>query len=152
MGLDMYLFKKSYVKNWSYMNESEQHRVSVKKGGEDRKDIKPERVSYIVEEVGYWRKFNALHDWFVKNCQNGIDECQETYIDNEKLQELLGILKEVDKDNTKAEELLPTSEGFFFGSTNYDEYYFQDVRDTIVLLESLLAEDAMGDYYYRSSW
>ena len=28
------------------------------------------------EEVAYWRKFNALHNWFVQNCQDGVDECQ----------------------------------------------------------------------------
>ena len=26
-------------------------------------------------EFAYWRKFNALHAWFVKHCQNGVDQC-----------------------------------------------------------------------------
>jgi hypothetical protein len=40
-----------------------------------------------------------------------------------------------------------------FGSTEIDEYYWQNVRDTIALLESLLAEDTRyADFYYRSSW
>jgi hypothetical protein len=53
----------------------------------------------------------------------------------------------------KAAELLPPQSGFFFGSTDIDEYfYWKNVRDTVALLESLLAEDATGDFYYRSSW
>ena len=27
------------------------------------------------EEVGYWRKANAIHGWFVRNVQNGKDDC-----------------------------------------------------------------------------
>ena len=66
MGLDMYLSKKTYVKNWDYNEANPKHFVSVKKDGTLRSDIKPERVSYIVEEVAYWRKFNALHNYIVE--------------------------------------------------------------------------------------
>lgn len=95
MGLDMYLSKKTYVKQWSHNKPSEQYHVTVKKGTKKFDNIKPERVSYVVEEVGYWRKFNALHEWFVQNCQDGEDNCQESYVDREKLEELVKTLKEV---------------------------------------------------------
>ena len=42
-------------------------------------------------------------------------------------------------DNSKAEELLPTCSGFFFGSTDYDEYYFEDLKDSIGQMEKLKA-------------
>lgn len=64
MGLDMYLSKKTYVKNWSHNDV--QHNVVVEKNGVRRTDIKPERVSYVVEEIAYWRKFNALHNHIVE--------------------------------------------------------------------------------------
>ncbi len=115
MGLDMYLSKKTYVKNWSFHKPEEKHTISVKKGGKSRKDIKPKRVSHIVEEVMYWRKVNAIHSWFVENCQNGIDECQESYVSREQLEELASICEEVVK--TKDVSLLQTQGGFFFGST-----------------------------------
>jgi len=53
-----------------------------------------------------------------------------------------------------AESLLPTSSGFFFGSTDYDEYYLRDIRDTITMLEPLLADESIADceFYYRASW
>lgn len=52
-----------------------------------------------------------------------------------------------------AEELLPTAEGFFFGGTDYDEYYLDDIKETAEMLERELAiEDNRADYYYHSSW
>lgn len=54
----------------------------------------------------------------------------------------------------KPENLLPTTSGFFFGSTDYDEYYIQYIKDTIEILVKVLASEDGGDvsYYYQSSW
>ncbi len=52
-----------------------------------------------------------------------------------------------------AKKLLPSTSGFFFGSTDYDEYYMQDIiqtRDT--LKEEIAIENNRADYYYHSSW
>ena len=52
-----------------------------------------------------------------------------------------------------AEELLPTQSGFFFGGTDYDEYYMHDIIETRDMLKRELAiEDNRADYYYHSSW
>jgi hypothetical protein len=180
MGLDMYLYKKTYVKNWDHMTPEEKHTITVKKGGKKRTDIKPERICYIVEQVGYWRKFNALHNWFVQNCANGVDDCKEMYVNSEEIKELLDTLKKVKdlldkapkrktsvvvgwkggKDITeeidvydvdeKLEDLLPTTSGFFFGGIEYDEYYYDQVCKTITLLEELSQEGS--DIYYEASW
>jgi len=91
MGLDMYMSKKTYVKQWSHNKPEDQFDVDVKKGGEPFTPIKKERISEVVEEVGYWRKFNALHNWFVNECGDGEDNCQEIYI-GDKLPELLETL------------------------------------------------------------
>ena len=32
------------------------------------------------------------------------------------------------KDHSKGPELLPTMSGFFFGSIDYDNYYYDDVK------------------------
>jgi hypothetical protein len=159
MGLDMYLSKRTYVKNWSHMKPEERHEVSVTRNGSTVTAIKPERVSYIVEEVAYWRKANAIHDWFVKNCQDGVDECQESYVSREQLQELLDVVNAIlaapageERDRLAAETLPPVA-GFFFGSTDIDEYYYEDLEFTQETLTELLAEPDEGErFIYQSSW
>ena len=68
----MYLYKKTYVQNWEHTSPEKKHTISIKKGGKVRKDIKPERICYITEQIAYWRKFNALHGWFIENCGGGL--------------------------------------------------------------------------------
>jgi hypothetical protein len=188
MGLDMYLTKHHYVQNWDHQKPEHRHTFVIKKGGKLRTDIKPERISYIIEQVCYWRKANAIHGWFVKNVQGGKDDCRDYHVAVEKLQELVAVCDEVlarsevingvvkrgkvagpeTKGKWKpileagevianpdvAEDLLPTKEGFFFGSVDYDDAYLQDIRETRNTLQELLQEDpeGEGDYYYRASW
>jgi hypothetical protein len=153
MGLDMYLSKRSYVKNWGHTPKEEQHEVVVLKGGQPRSDIDPERISYIVEEVMYWRKANQIHAWFVDNVQRGVDECQETHVPRAKLEELATICRRVLLNPSLADELLPTRGGFFFGSTDYNDAYEQDLQDTLEMLERELADEpGRARYYYQSSW
>ena len=87
MGLDMYLMKKHYIGN-KYKKPREQVKVRVPKS-EKIDPIKNARVSEITEDVAYWRKANQIHAWFVKNVQDGKDDCGEYYVSMEKLQELL---------------------------------------------------------------
>ncbi len=186
MGLDMYLTKKTYVKNWNHMGEEHRHAVMVMKGWQPCGHIKPARICHIEEEVGYWRKANAIHNWFVENVQGGNDDCGSYYVDQEQMQELLdcvnlvlkksvvvpGMVKNGAtfsgggwKDNMEsgegisnpeiAKEHLPTAEGFFFGSTDYDQWYVADLKTTKEILELVLAEieeETSSDYYYESSW
>jgi len=160
MGLDMYLYKKTYVQNWEHNPPEQQHQIEVKKNGVVRNDIKPNRICYITEQVAYWRKFNALHGWFVNECGGGIDECQNIYVEEDKLVELLETLKKVSDNFTLAKELLPPVQGFFFGGDEIDEYYKEDVNSTIKIIEELLKEHEQskeyglysGDFEYRASW
>lgn len=175
MGLDMYLYKKMYVGN-DYKEPKDQVKIEVE-------GVKQERVSEIVEKVGYWRKANQIHNWFINNCtKNGEDDCKEMYVNREQLEELLktvnlvldstklvkgkihnctryedgkpieiyedGLIMENDKI---ARELLPTQEGFFFGNSNYDQYYYENLQETKKLLEEVLKETD-GDFYYKASW
>ncbi len=115
-------------------------------------------------KVGYWRKANHIHAWFVDNCQDGIDECQTTEVDKEKLEELLSICRIIINPGggpvplvvkeTIAQEKLPTREGFFFGCTEYDEYYYEDVKETMNILEKVLEETDFENesIYYSASW
>ena len=149
MGLDMYLNKRTYVQYWEH-NGDDNYEVKVTKGGEPTK-IDPKKVKYIIEEAGYWRKQNQIHRWFVENVQEGIDNCGEYYVSKEDLKTLLDLCPKVKADHSLADSLLPSASGFFFGGTEYDEWYFDGIDNTIQILEEAL-EDERGDYYYSSSW
>lgn len=114
-------------------------------------------------EVGYWRKANQIHAWFVNNVQDGVDECQRTLVPVEKLVELRTICEkllravETSSDAMLEEDvrewamaLLPPQCGFFFGSTEIDEGYFADLADTVKILKDV--EKLSGRFYYQSSW
>ena len=110
----------------------------------------------IFKEVAYWRKANQIHNWFVENLQDGIDECQLTIVDEDSLRELLEVCKEVfEKKNADfSEENLPTASGFFFGNLDYDEYYYSNVELTITKLEEILKNTDFDKevIFYQSSW
>lgn len=102
MGLDMYLSKKSYVKSWSHNEKN--HVVTVKFDGKSRPDIKPKRISYVEEEVMYWRKANHIHAWFIRECADGEDNCQPVYVGVSQLEELRDLCVRVQAILDKAEK------------------------------------------------
>lgn len=105
------------------------------------------------EEVMYWRKVNAIHNWFVQNVQDGVDECEPHEVTIENLKTLRDLCATVLENRHLAEELLPTTSGFFFGSTEYNEWYFDGLADTVNVFDDLLAEAAEDEIFiYRSSW
>ena len=118
----------------------------------------------IMQQVAYWRKANAVHKWFVDNVQNGIDDCcYHREVTKNDLRELLDvchtILASCDDDGnltdtSVAEELLPSQSGFFFGGTDYDEWYVDDLKNTVEMVEKILKETDFDIYaiYYESSW
>jgi len=176
MGLDMYLSKRTYVKNWDHHPEEKKNTFEIKQGGKVREDIDPTKISYIIEEVAYWRKANAIHQYFVDNCQDGNDDCGEHYVEEDKLKELLNRCKvvkaslersgkrtiqvkngyangqptycavEVFTETATAEDLLPIQTGFFFGSEHYDEWYLKDLDYTIEVIENLFKDVKEGGY------
>jgi len=159
MGLDQHLYRETYVKRWEHMKEDKLFTVNVSKGGKPFEYINPEKVAYVREEVAYWRKANQIHNWFVQNVQDGNDDCGTYSVSPEQLKELVYRCKEVLEDRDKAEHLLPSTSGFFFGNTEYNEYYFQDLEHTVKTLEPVVEEAYKAeqekhwmDFTYRSSW
>lgn len=155
MGLDMYLYRETYVKNWEHTPEEKRFEITIKRGGKDT-NIDIDKISDVTENIMYWRKFNALHNWIVENCAGGTDECQRIFVSDKELVELYNILKEINVSHDKAEELLPTTSGFFFGGTEYDEYYFDEVKRTIEELRPYIKDihegNSNSDFFYQASW
>lgn len=149
MGLDMYLEKRVYV-GAEYCDGNVE--VSIKKEGKEI-PVNERKVKYVTESAAYWRKANAIHRWFVENVQDGEDDCGEYYVCRESLKELLDLCKEVNDNPNLAYKLLPTQDGFFFGDTEYDKYYFESIGETISQLEDVLSSSSESDeFYYSSSW
>ena len=74
MGLDMYL-NKSYSK---YRRDDGTFSTNL---DDFKSDVygRSNRVTFT-EMVGYWRKANHIHKWFVDNVQEGIDDYREYYV------------------------------------------------------------------------
>lgn len=103
-------------------------------------------------ELAYWRKFNALHAWFVRNVQDNVDNCGAYVVTQSKLSELIEVLKTLQQ--TRDTSLLPTQSGFFFGDTNYDEWYWSKVASAIDTLSEILTtfDFEKDELLYTSSW
>lgn len=140
----------------------------------------------IMEQVGYWRKANQIHNWFVENIQDGVDDCgYHREVREQDILDLLNTCQEVldscelvegevcngykyedgvrvpimemgkyVKDSGVAEKLLPSTSGFFFGNTEYNEWYVEDIEDTIHILQKILdtTDFETQMLYYCSSW
>lgn len=158
------------------------------------------------EDVGYWRKANQIHNWFVQNVQDGEDDCGIYEVTQSKLIELrdtcqkvidtaiiedgyildyksfgddIERVKEIEKKNGRdvqvvqkdgyikvyvpgrviknadmIAELLPNSVGFFFGNYEYNQYYLEDIKETIDIINNVLDDTDFEEYTiaYRSSW
>lgn len=91
-------------------------------------------------ELCYWRKANQIRNFFVNNIDdfNYEDNCGDYIISKELLKKLLKTINEVLDNHSKAAELLPTSEGFFFGSQDYDDWYFRELKDTKSNVQQIL--------------
>lgn len=154
MGLDQYLNAKKYTSNADWLPAEERETFSALATLANVDEFMDDFLPSISMEVrvGYWRKQNAIHNWFVQNCQNGDDDCQEVYVSREQLEELREVCRKVLADNSLAGTLLPTAEGFFFGSTDYDEWYITGLKYTVDKIDKLLTMNEDWHFYYQSSW
>ena len=127
MGLDMYLYKRK--KNEDHLNE---------------------------EEVCYWRKANQVRRWFVKHLEgmNRNSDCEYFNVTKEILEQLVEDCKTVLEHknvNGCAMLAMPTESGFFFGSTEYDEWYFGQLESTVNEIEKVIEttdwETEVVEYY-----
>lgn len=152
MGLDMYLSAKKYLwhKDDAELSKSIGDALGIEGDPEQRFNGSSLVVKGVEVDAMYWRKANAIHGWFVDNCQDGEDDCKEYYVEREQLEELIQLCQE-ELDDPEDERLVPR-EGFFFGSTEKDEYFYEDLRNTVTGLKRALSLPKSFEFYYRSSW
>lgn len=164
MGLDMYFYaRKTTYKSFSKWDKPD--RADETNYPEDLKtfsdyiyDRNFKSVQTVISyQIGYFRKFNALHSYIVKTFADGIDNCQDIILykeDVEKIKRVLDDVLNVHQQAEKAKEILPTQSGYFFGGTDYDEYYFEEVKVAADLMQNLLDNFDFEKYQliYRASW
>lgn len=151
MGLDMYLHAKRFLS--AYDDEAKELTSVIKAERIKGMDVLGE-PKYLEVEAMYWRKANQIHKWFVDNVQEGVDDCGDYYVHKEQLKALHDLCEAVLLDRSRAEELLPVSQGFFFGSDAYDDGYFADISYTQTRLQALIESTELErwDFHYHSSW
>lgn len=206
MGLDMYLYAEKDIDRYNYKSV----------GGRFTREINPQYDEVntatqmknlpnaetgdfkITKQIAYWRKANAVHGWIVRNCADGVDECQRIYLDKDDLIRLRNdcltalqdrgsavetvetnniVLDGVDEDIATritdritfegmkvrmAQDTIdlesnpiPPVNGFFFGGTEKDEYYYEQLANTVEIVNSILAvmlDNERLDIYYQASW
>lgn len=168
MGLDMYLKAEKYVSGWQHNPDEEinEYERLISMFGMEDFVSESSPSSFVQFTVGYWRKANQIHAWFVRECQGGRDECQPTDVGIEKLVELqkacefaLGVREKVGVNvgaaRRTAIEVLPPTSGFFFGGEDVDEWYWQALESTVTIVNKCIALDKAPGYWsfiYQSSW
>jgi hypothetical protein len=120
-------------------------------------ELRGAEITKIEAEFKYWRKANQIHQFFVTHAQDDVDECQETEIDPKLLYQLRDTCAAVLASPDQARVLLPCASGFFFGNTEYDEWYLDQVEQTHQWLNVFLLKETFEmlkgwEFYYRSSW
>ena len=112
-----------------------------------------EKENEITEAIGnkydaYFRKVNFLYGYFADSL---VDEV--AWVTREDVEDIIDRCERVKKDHSLADELLPTQGGFFFGSTQYDDWYFTDIEDVLKQFKHLLKMMDKGwNYYIVMSW
>jgi hypothetical protein len=155
MGLDMYLSAKRYL--WSKTDDEIAKQVGEIIGVQGDTERRFNGSSLVVKEISldamYWRKANAIHGWFVNVVQGGKDDCNSYDVDREQLVVLRDLCKDIleHPDEERDEDLEPTA-GFFFGSCEKDEWYYQDLQNTVEGLDRVLALPDEYSFSYQSSW
>jgi len=177
MGLDMYLHAEEHLSKWS--DEALHSALTSQLAGVF--PVTAEHSPIVVQvNAAYWRKANQVHSWFVRNVQDGEDDCERYWVSREKLTELRDTCKRIldtitwgepvkergilgpyemfpdfSMDEDLASELMEPVSGFFFGSTEYGYRYGQDMKYTVEQLTKILnayPEDGRVSFYYQSSW
>lgn len=126
MGLDQYFFKKKRDSVEALLHEEDDD-----------------------NEVGYFRKCNMLRSWMIMNAGypaggNCIDHpvsketLEKLVVDCDKVLAVKNEKASTNKARNVCVQTMPTQSGFLFGSTEYDERYFNDVKNIKDTVQSII--------------
>lgn len=161
MGLDIYFEKRkndlaALKKFQEAVREREEYCDKIYKDDQKPSDDEVKEYYRLDEickklnprkEIAYFRKINFLMEFF-----NYEGNCEYKEIPLECFDDLKDRCEQVLADHSLADELLPTQSGFFFGSTDYDDWYFKDVQEVKDFCEKVLAETQPDEIIEMYCW
>lgn len=101
----------------------------------------------------YFRKYNWLYGWVRRKLKvPELENCEHYKLTRPMINDLIEDISKVISDHSLAEKVLPTEDGFFFGSTEYDDWYFDDLLDAKEQLTQLLTNMSDGEPADFWSW
>lgn len=127
-------------------------------------ELKKEVKGHYEQYNAYFRKVNFLFKYF-EDRGKMVDQ-HYAFVEPEDVEDIIykceqilaakkgeGLLDEGETVEEFAASLLPTQCGFFFGSTDYDEYYFSDVKNCLRQMKQYLKLfKGEGTAYVTFSW
>ncbi|EKB7620541.1 hypothetical protein OPL82_002500 [Enterococcus faecalis] len=107
------------------------------------------------QEIGYWRKANQIRAFFASYAPELIGENIEMLAVNKEM--LLELKRRInccltERNENISSELLPTSEGFFFGSSEYDGWYYEQLENTLPIIEEALIAINNNNLVFYGEW
>lgn len=148
------LSKDKKFKKYPFMIEKYQSKVLTIK---QVKELLEKEVNwYYKVDDAYFRKVNFIYAFFQNVLVN--EECLVEQHDIENLiNTCVNVLQHHKCDSDEgikfAQQNLPTQSGFFFGSTDYDNWYWDDVKDCLSQMRKLKKSLKKGDKIHISfSW
>jgi hypothetical protein len=114
--------------------------------------VKKEIEGAYEEYNAYFRKVNFIFYYFDRTIGKMYEQYY-AFVEPEDVDDLIDRCERVLKNHDLAHSLLPTQDGFFFGSTDYDDWYFSDVKDCLKQMKKyrkLLKDGVTG--YVIFSW
>lgn len=151
MGLDIYFYKVKTEDGQNALNEMQElQELMDNETNEEKYNELQEQLADInpfKDEIAYFRKVNLLLSFF-----NYEENCSFKEIDKTDIETLIENCNEVLKDNSKAELLLPTNGGFFFGNTDYNDFYFENIKEVRKTFKKIINKLNEDESIYMFCW
>ena len=170
MGLDQYLEARQYIskRDWLGTEKVENKNYPIVEAMTIPGVVDPDAGGGITLEYTavQWRKANAIHRWMESELAGGeLENLRDYPIDYDQLRQLRDECRAViDAQVQKADvaevaeeyNLLPQP-GFFFGSYDMDDWYFEHLDYTILSINRLEGAGALDpegsvSFTYRAWW
>ena len=137
MGLDIYIDVANREARDEVVAKNQEIRKRNDKVYEEQGDVAEleEPIDIPCTQEYYFRKFNALVEW-IENNVGALENCEPLELGEDDIEGLQATLNDLTPENCDVE--LPTCTGFFFGSQEYDDWYWENVEKAKQMCNDIL--------------